>query len=100
MLAARIRRSRFVRVGGACGGSSGGNRGVAESAGPVESSKDITPTPPPEKPWSFTVTPYGWMSSIQGTIGAGDRSADVNIPVKEVLEHLDMTMMVTAEPSS
>jgi hypothetical protein len=41
------------------------------TAGPVESSKDVTPTPAPEKPWSFTLTPYGWMTSIQGTIGAG-----------------------------
>ena len=67
------------------------------TAGPVELSKDVTPVPPPEKDWSFTLTPYGWMSSIQGTIGAGDVSADVNIPVKEVLKHLDMSMMVTAE---
>ncbi len=67
------------------------------TAGPVESSQDITPTAPPEKQWSFTLTPYAWMSSIQGTIGAGDRSADVDIPVTEVLEHLDMSMMVTAE---
>ena len=33
-------------------------------AGPVESSKDVTPvqTQPAEKDWSFTLTPYVWMS--------------------------------------
>jgi hypothetical protein len=67
------------------------------TAGPVESSKEVTPTPTAEKEWSFTLTPYGWMTSIEGTIGAGDRSADVDIPVKDVLKHLDMSMMVTAE---
>ena len=64
------------------------------TAGPVESS---APAPPPENPWSFTLTPYGWMTSINGTMSAGDRSADVDIAFKDVLKHLDMTMMVAAE---
>ena len=64
------------------------------TAGPVESS---APAPTPENPWSFTLTPYGWMTSIDGTISAGDRSADVDIAFKDVLKHLDMTMMMTAE---
>jgi len=67
------------------------------TAGPVESSKDVTPAPPPENPWSFTLTPYGWMTSIDGTMSARDQSADVDIAFKDVLKHLDMSMMVAAE---
>src|ERR1043166_2160723 len=67
------------------------------TAGPMTSSKDITPTPPEEKPWSFTLTPYGWMTSIDGTMSVGDRTADVDIGFKDVLKKLDMTMMVAAE---
>ena len=71
----------------------------ALTAGPVESSKDVpvVQTPPAENPWSFTLTPYGWMTSINGTISAGDRMADVDIAFKDVLKHLDMTAMCTAE---
>ena len=66
-------------------------------AGPVDSGKEVTPAPPPEKPWSFTLTPYGWMTAISGTISAGDRRADVDIAFKDVLKHLDMTFMMAAE---
>ena len=69
----------------------------ALTAGPVESSKDVTPAPPPENPWSFTLTPYGWLTSINGTMSAGDRSADVDIAFKDVLKHLDMGVMMAAE---
>ena len=69
------------------------------TAGPVESSKDITPvqTQPAEKPWSFTLTPDGWMTSINGTISAGDRSADFDVAFKDILKHLDMGLMFAAE---
>jgi hypothetical protein len=53
--------------------------------------------PEPEKPWSFTLAPYGWMTAIDGTISAGGRSADVDIGFKDVLKHLDMTAMVAAQ---
>jgi len=68
-------------------------------AGPVESSKDVKPvqTQPPENPWSFTLTPYGWATSITGTMSAGDLSADVDVSFKDVLKHLDMTFMMAAE---
>ncbi len=69
------------------------------TAGPVDSSKEVAAvqTPPAEKPWSFTLSPYGWMTSINGTISAGDRSADVDIGFDKVLKHLDMTAMVAAQ---
>src|SRR3979409_571872 len=63
------------------------------TAGPSGSS---APAPTPENPWSFTLTPYGWMTSINGTMSAGDRSADVDIAFKDVLKKLDMSMMLEA----
>jgi hypothetical protein len=69
------------------------------TAGPVESSKDVmpVPTPPPENPWSFTLTPYGWMTSISGTMTVGDQTADIDVPFKDILKKLDMAFMMAAE---
>jgi hypothetical protein len=64
-------------------------------AGPVETTS--VQTSPPENPWSFTLTSYGWLTSIDGTMSAGDRSADVDIAFKDVLKHLDMGVMMAAE---
>jgi hypothetical protein len=64
-------------------------------AGPVEST--IVQTQPQENPWSFNLSVYGWATSIDGTISAGDRSADVDIAFKDVLKHLDMGFMGAAE---
>lgn len=64
-------------------------------AGPVESSPVQQQSA--EKPWSFNLTVYGWATAIDGTISAGGRSADVDIAFKDVVRHLDMTFMATAE---
>jgi hypothetical protein len=64
-------------------------------AGSVETK--FVPTQRAEKDWSFTLTPYGWATAIDGTISAGGRSADVDIAFKDVVKHLDMTFMLAAE---
>jgi hypothetical protein len=63
--------------------------------GPVESIP--AQTQPVEKEWSFTLSTYGWMTAIDGTISAGGRSADVDIAFKDVVKHLDMAFMAAAE---
>ncbi len=71
---------------------------AALTAGPVESSKDVPVVQtPPEKPWSFDLVSYGWMSGINGTISIGAQTADVDVPFTEVLKHLDMGVMMAAE---
>jgi len=65
------------------------------TAGPVESTSVQTQSA--DKPWSFNLSLYGWATSIDGTISAGGRSADVDIAFKDVLKHLDMTFMAAAE---
>jgi hypothetical protein len=64
------------------------------TAGSVESSVQIQPE---ENQWSFTLSTYGWATAIDGTISAGGRSADVDVAFKDVLKHLDMAFMATAE---
>ena len=64
-------------------------------AGPVESIP--VQQQPAENPWSFNLTVYGWATAIDGTISAGGRSADVDIAFKDVVKHLDMAFMATAE---
>ena len=67
-------------------------------AGTVDSSKEVTTTQaPPENPWSFTLALEGWMTGVNGTISAGDRSADIDIAFKDILKHLDMGYFITAE---
>jgi len=64
-------------------------------AGSVET--HFVPTQPTENEWSFNLSIYGWATAIDGTISAGNRSADVDIAFKDVLKHLDMTFMGAAE---
>ena len=64
-------------------------------AGPVESNQEVTAVT--ENPWNFNLSIYGWATAIDGTISAGNRTADVDIAFKDVLKHLDMTFMGAAE---
>jgi hypothetical protein len=64
-------------------------------AGSIET--HFVPTPPAEKEWSFNLSIYGWATAIEGTISAGNRTADVDVAFSDVLKHLDMTLMGAAE---
>jgi hypothetical protein len=64
-------------------------------AGPVESTS--VQTQQQESPWNFNLSTYGWATAIDGTISAGGRSADVDIAFKDVVKHLDMAFMASAE---
>jgi hypothetical protein len=64
-------------------------------AGSIETK--FVPAQPAEKEWSFNLSTYGWATAIDGTISAGGRSADVDISFKDVVKHLDMAFMATAE---
>lgn len=64
-------------------------------AGSVETK--FVPTQPAEKDWSFNLSTYAWATSISGTISAGGRSADVDVSFQDVVKHLDMAFMGSAE---
>ena len=72
--------------------------GVA--AGPVELESKETAPPPTitqSEPWQFTIAAPGWLASLDGTIGVRGVNADIDVPIDEVLQHLDMIFAMRAE---
>jgi hypothetical protein len=63
---------------------------------------DLAPkeTAPPSitesEPWQFTIAVPGWLASMNGTIGVRGVNADIDVPVTEVLQHLDMIFSARA----
>src|SRR5437016_7432914 len=49
------------------------------------------------EPWQFTIAAPGWLASLNGTIGIRGVNADIDVPIDEVLQHLDMIFAVRAE---
>jgi len=49
------------------------------------------------EPWQFTIAAPGWLASLDGTIGIRGINADIDVPVDEVLQHLDMIFAMRAE---
>jgi hypothetical protein len=49
------------------------------------------------QPWQFTIAAPGWLASMNGTIGVRGVNADIDVPVTEVLQHLDMIFAARAE---
>ena len=52
--------------------------------------------PPPSitesEPWHFTIASPGWLASTSGTIGVRGVEADIDVPVTEVLQHIDLML--------
>jgi len=69
------------------------------SAGSVElQPKEMAPpTITQSEPWQFTIAAPGWLASMNGTIGVRGVNADIDVPVDEVLQHLDMIFAARAE---
>ena len=55
------------------------------------------PAPDGEARWQFIVTPYVWASGLKGTVGVRDRTAEVNVTFKKLLEHLEGAFMLPVE---
>src|SRR5258705_8801691 len=55
------------------------------------------PTITQSEPWQFTIAAPGWLASMNGTIGVRGINADIDVPVDEVLQHLDMIFATRAE---
>src|SRR6266853_3813342 len=69
------------------------------SAGSLELQPKETapPTITESEPWQFTIAAPGWLASMNGTIGVRGVNADIDVPVTEVLQHLDMIFAARAE---
>jgi len=69
------------------------------TAGTLElAPKEVAPpTITQSEPWHFTIAAPGWLASLDGTIGIRGINADINVPIDEVLQHLDMIFAMRAE---
>src|SRR5216117_1847375 len=69
------------------------------SAGSLELAPKETapPTIAQSEPWQFTIAAPGWLASLDGTIGIRGINADIDVPVDEVLQHLDMIFAARAQ---
>nr|WP_247876711.1 hypothetical protein [Ochrobactrum sp. CM-21-5] len=47
--------------------------------------------------WRVIFSPYVWGASLNGSAGMFGRSTDVNMPFKEILDNLDMSVMGNIE---
>ena len=63
----------------------------------LQPKESVPPTITQAEPWQFTIAVPGWLSSMNGTIGVRGVNADIDVPVDEVLQHLDMIFAIRAE---
>jgi hypothetical protein len=63
----------------------------------LQPKESVPPTITQSEPWQFTIAAPGWLSSVNGTIGVRGVNADIDVPVDEVLQHLDMIFAMRAE---
>lgn len=47
--------------------------------------------------WHFSVAPYLWMAAMNGKLGVGSQTADLDIPFSDILDNLDMAAQVHVE---
>ena len=51
---------------------------------------------PPAKDWEARITPYGWLTRIDGSVDIGERSGDVSAGIDDVLSHFGGGGMLNA----
>lgn len=69
---------------------------VALAAGTAVRAEEAA-APVATDPWQVTITPYVWAPSISGEVGLGDARADVDLPISQLLEDLELAGMLNAE---
>jgi hypothetical protein len=87
-------RIRLFLFAGIVVAAVGGLRAGTMELQPKESAP---PTITQVEPWQFTIAAPGWLASTNGTIGVRGINADIDIPVTEVLQHLDAIFAARVE---
>jgi hypothetical protein len=87
----KIRLSLFAGTALALIGSS--TAGTLE----LQPKETAPPTITESEPWQFTIAAPGWLASMNGTIGVRGVNANIDVPVDEVLQHLDMIFAARAQ---
>ena len=64
----------------------------ADAQDTVPSAHAVVPDahPPGERAWRFSVTPYGWLNSVQGRVGSGGTTTDVDVSFGDVFDRVDL----------
>ena len=55
------------------------------------------PLPPDEDGWQLTLTPYGWLANLDGTLGVRGYTTPVDIKFDDILNNLDMVALINME---
>jgi hypothetical protein len=63
----------------------------------LQPKETVPPSITQSEPWQFTIAAPGWLAGLDGTIGVRGVDANIDIPVNEVLQHLDMIFAMRAE---
>src|SRR6266545_7424335 len=87
-------RAKLFSFAGAVFAIAGGLRAGSMELAPKETAP---PSITESEPWQFTIAAPGWLASTNGTIGVRGVNADIDVPVDEVLQHLDMIFAARAE---
>src|SRR6187549_2236582 len=87
-------RIRLFLFAGTVVAAIGGLRAGTMELQPKESAP---PSITQSEPWQFTIAAPGWLASMNGTIGVRGVDANIDVPVDEVLQHLDMIFAMRAE---
>src|SRR3954467_2440146 len=51
---------------------------------------------PPDK-WHYTITPYAWLPAMQGKVGVGTVSSNVDLSAGEMMRAMNFGIMGSAE---
>ena len=54
-------------------------------------------TAPPASPWEFRITPYGWLTAIDGSTGVNGYVSDVDASFSDIFDVLDMAAALQFE---
>jgi len=63
---------------------------------PGLSAQTVSPSPAPDG-WQFEVVPYLWGTGLDGGVGIGERTADVDASFRNILDHLHFAAMGLVE---
>ncbi|NEJ17159.1 hypothetical protein GR211_29935 [Rhizobium leguminosarum] len=85
---------RMIMAAGMC--SLFGTVGTASAADAIYPGAKTTGYESPSG-WTFTFSMYGWISGIEGDVGAGGRTTHIDASIDDILSNLDIAVMGLAE---